>query len=129
MWTILHLIPESFYKPCAQLMAPNILWDGISLLLAFFEGMLSEFLMIVVMPTDASTVPGVLYQFSAVELQAVLDYILQIKDFRVIFLPSLNMGEVKLFTWVDVLGIETFHLTECLGMYINTGFCYLLAKN
>lgn len=129
MWTILHLIPESFDKPCAQLMAPNVSWDGISLLLAFFEGVLSEFLMIVVMPTDASTVPGVLYHFSAVEWQGILDYILQIKDFRVIFLPSLNMGEVKLFTWVDVLRIETFHLTESLGMYINTGFCYLLAKN
>lgn len=36
--------------------------------------------------------------FSAVEQQGVLDYIIQIKDFRVIFLPSLNMGEVKLFT-------------------------------
>lgn len=126
MWTILHLIPESFDKPCAQLMAPNVLWDGISLLLAFFEGVLSELLMIVMMPTGASTVPGV---FCSREQQGVLDYIIQIKDFRVIFLPSLNMGEVKLFTWVDVLRIETFHLTESLGMYINTGFCYLLAKN
>lgn len=127
MWTILHLIPESFDKPCAQLMASNVLGD-IRCCLPSLK-VLSEFLMIAMMPTDASTVPGVLYQFSAVELQAVLDYILQIKDFRVIFLPSLNMGEVKLFTWVDVLGIETFHLTECLGMYINTGFCSLLAKN
>lgn len=48
--------------------------------------------------------------------QGVLDYTMQIKDFRVIFLLSLNMGEVKLFTWVDVLRIETFHLTETLDM-------------
>lgn len=57
----------------------------------------SEFVRVVVMPTDASTAPGVLYHFSAVEQQGALDYIMQIKDFRVIFL-SLNMGEVKLFT-------------------------------
>lgn len=68
------------------------------MLLAFFEGVLSEFLMVVVMLTDASAAPGVLYHFSAVEQQGVLDYIMQMKDFRVIFLPSLNMGEVKLFT-------------------------------
>lgn len=87
-----------------------------SLLLAFFEGVLSEFLMIVMMPTDASTAPGVLYHFPAVEQQGVLDYIVQIKDLRVIFLPSLNMGEVKLFTCVGVSRTETFHLTESLGM-------------
>lgn len=91
--TILHSIPESVDRACAQLMALNVLWDGISLLLAFFEGVLSEFLMIVMMPTDASTVPDVLYHFSAVEQQDVLDHIMQIKDFRVIFLPSLNMGK------------------------------------
>lgn len=69
------------------------------MLLAFFEGVLSEFLMIVMMPTDASTAPGVFfYHFPAVEQQGVLDYIMQIKDLRVIFLPSLNVGEVKLFT-------------------------------
>lgn len=77
-------------------MASNVLGD-IRCCLPSLK-VLSEFLMTAMMPTDASTVPGVLYQFSAVELQAVLDYILQIKDFRVIFLPSLNMGEVKLFT-------------------------------
>lgn len=54
--------------------------------------------MIVVMPTDASTAPGVLYHSSSVEQQGVLDYVVQMKNFQVIFLPSLNMGEVKLFT-------------------------------
>ena len=66
------------------------------MLLAFSEGMLCEFLIVGVMPTDKSSGPSISITFLQEKWQIVLDYAMQIKGLRVIFLHSPYMREVKL---------------------------------